>query len=111
MARVMVGVRPEAAVKLRSLARRKRVSKQGLMSVLIHMANSEMSECGIIDLDWDAIRKTCPTTATRNKRNWDIVVESVKALLDEFDTAEEIAMHTRWTVAQVERAMKELGKC
>ena len=108
MANHMVGIREEARSVLRSLARRKRISQQGLVSALVLMADGKNEELGIIDLDWDEIRKRYPNTASRNRKTWSVVVSAVEALLDEFDTAEEIAMHTRFTIAQVERAMKEL---
>lgn len=108
MANNMVGIRAEARQELKNLARRKRVSQQGLITALVMMAAGKESDLGIIDLDWEKIRKLYPNTASRNRKTWSVVVKAVDALLDEFDTAEEIAMHTRFTIAQVERAMKEL---
>lgn len=110
MANNMVGIREEARKELKSLARRKRVSQQGLVTALVLMAAGKETDLGIIDLDWEKIRAAYPNTASRNRKSWSVVVRAVEALLDEFDTAEEIAMHTRFTVAQVERAMKELEK-
>ena len=108
MANHMVGIREEARQVLKSLARRKRVSQQGLVTALVLMADGKEDDLGIIDLDWEKIRKKYPNTASRNRKTWGVVVTAVQTLREEFDTAEEIAMHTRFTIAQVERAMKEL---
>lgn len=108
MANYMVGIREEARKELKSLARRKRVSQQGLITALVLMAAGKETDLGIIDLDWEAIRKQYPNTASRNRKSWEVVVKAVRVLMEEFDTAEEIAMHTRFTVAQVDRAMKEI---
>lgn len=93
---------------LKSLVRRKKVSMQGLISVLILMADRQRDDLGIIDLDWDKIREECPTVKTRNRKTWEIVVMSVRELMKEFTTPDEIALHSRWTLPQVERAMKEI---
>jgi hypothetical protein len=95
---------------LKSLARRKKVSMAGLLTSLVLMADRQKPELGIIDLDWDKIRKESPTQATRAVRTWDAVMISVGELAKEFETAEEIAMHSRWTVAQCRRALLELAK-
>lgn len=110
MANFMVGIREEARKELKGLARRKRVSQQGLVTALVLMAAGKEESLGIIDLDWEAIQKRYPNTASRNRKTWAVVVVAVEALMDEFDTAEEIAMHTRFTIAQVNRAMKEIGE-
>lgn len=105
-----VGVKPhpESMKVLKSLSRRKKVSMQGLVSALIMMADRQRDDLGIIDIDWDKLREECPTAKTRNRKTWEIVVSSVGELMKEFSTADEIAMHSRWTLPQVERAMKEI---
>jgi hypothetical protein len=108
MAANMVGIRKEAKETLRKLARRKGVSQQGLLTALVLLANGDREDLGIVNLDWAVIKEEFPSFARRNKNNWNVVVESVKALMDEFDSPEEIAMHSRWTVPQVARAMKEI---
>lgn len=107
MAQVMVGIRPEAHKKLRRLSRRKRVSMQGLLSALVEMACGE-DELGIIDLDWDAIKKKYPNNKTIAKKRWAIVVECVRALMEDTDDPSEMAARSRFTRAQCERAMKEI---
>lgn len=109
MARVMVGIREDAHRVLASLARRKKVSRQGLVSALVMLADGKRPELGIVDLDWELIRKEFPNNQERQVRSWALVVQAVKALREEFDTAEEIAMHCRFTINQVRRAMEELG--
>lgn len=109
MAENMVGIRNAGKTTLRKLARRKGVSQQGLLTALVLLANGDREDLGIINLDWAAIKEEFPNTAKRNAKNWALVVESVKALMDEFDSPEEIAQHSRWTVAQVARAMKEIN--
>lgn len=108
MAANMVGIRQEAKSILRKLARRKGVSQQGLLTALVLMANGEREDLGIVNIDWPVMKEEFPNQAKRNKNNWEIVRESVRALMDEFDSPEEIAQHSRWTVAQVTRAMKEI---
>lgn len=108
MANNMVGIRAEGAETLRKLCRRKGVSKQGLITALVSMANGDRPDLGIIDLDWDKIKEEYPTTKDRNRKNWTFVVAAVRELMNEFDTAEEISMHCRFTLAQVDRAMKEI---
>lgn len=108
MANNMVGIRANGAEILRKLARRKGVSKQGLLTALVMLANQDRPDLGIIDLDWDKIKEEFPTTKDRNRKNWSFVVQAVRALMEEFDTAEEISMHCRYTVAQVIRAMEEI---
>lgn len=104
-----IGLRPESIKVLKSLARRKKVSQQGLVSMLILMADRKRDDMGIIDIDWDRMREECPTAASRNRKTWDIVVMSVRELMNEFTTADEIAMRSRWTLPQVERAMREIN--
>lgn len=104
-----IGLRPESMKTLKSLVRRKKVSMQGLISVLILMADRQRDDLGIIDLDWDKIREECPTVKTRNRKTWEVVVMSVRELMKEFTTPDEIALHSRWTLPQVERAMKEIN--
>lgn len=108
MAQHMVGVRKDAKGKLSSLAKRKRVSRQGLLSALVYMACGE-AEYGIIDLDWDKMRKDFPNRKNIAKKSWEAVLDAVCVLMEECDTAEEIAMRSRFTLKQVERAMKELS--
>lgn len=103
-----IGLRPESMKTLKSLARRKKVSMQGLISTLILLADRQRDDLGIIDLDWDKIREECPTVKTRNRKTWEVVVMSVRELMKEFTTPDEIALHSRWTLPQVERAMKEI---
>jgi len=110
MANNMVGIREEGKTLLKSLARRKKVSMQGLLTALVQMADGKREDLGIIDIDWDAMRKECPNLTNKRKRSWDAVVQAVKVLAEEFDTAEEIAMHCRFTIAQVDRALKEIKK-
>lgn len=104
-----IGIRPESMKVLKSLARRKKVSRQGLVSMLILMADRKRDDLGIIDIDWDRIREECPAVADSNRKRWDIVVLSVRELLKEFSTPDEISLHSRWTLPQVERAMKEIN--
>lgn len=108
MAANMVGIRDEGKATLRKLARRKGVSQQGLLTALVLMANGEREDLGIINIDWSKVKEEFPSFAKRNKNSWEVVRESVRALMDEFDTPEEIAQHSRWTVAQAARAMKEI---
>lgn len=110
MAQHMVGVRKDAKGKLTSLAKRKRVSRQGLLSALVYMACGE-SEYGNIDLDWDAMRKDFPNRKNIQKKSWEAVLDAVCVLMEEDEdaTAEDIAMRSRFTLKQVERAMKELS--
>lgn len=108
MAQNMVGIREEAKTILRKLAKRKRVSQQGLLSALVLMANGDSEELGIIDLDWDAIRKRYPNQKNIQKRSWSAVLKAVKVLLEETDDPEEMAMRSRFTLAQCKRAIKEL---
>lgn len=82
---------------------------QGLVSALILMADRKREDLGIIDLDWEKLRIECPTAEVRNRKSWDVVVMSVRELMKEFDTPDEIAMHSRWTLPQVTRAMKEIA--
>lgn len=107
MAQHMVGIREEAKTILRKLAKRKRVSQQGLLSALVLMANGD-SELGIIDLDWDEIRKRYPNQKNLQRRSWDAVLKAVKTLMEETDDPEEMAMRSRFTLAQCQRAVKEL---
>lgn len=107
MAQHMVGIREEAKTILRKLAKRKRVSQQGLLSALVLMANGD-SELGIIDLDWDEIRKRYPNQKNMQKRSWDAVLKAVRTLMEETDDPEEMAMRSRFTLAQCKRAVKEL---
>lgn len=108
MANNMVGIREEGKVILKSLARRKKVSMQGLLTALVQMADGKRDDLGIIDLDWNKIRDEYPNLQGKQKRSWDAVTQAVKVLMEEFDTPEEIAMHCRFTIAQVRRAMEEL---
>lgn len=103
-----VGLRPDAAKTLTSLARRKRCSKGGLLSVLIEIVNGQHEDVGIIDLDWEKVRKMCPNKSNRGKRTWDAVMTAVRELAKDFDTAEEISQHSRFTLAQCRRALEEL---
>ena len=109
MAQHMVGVRKEAKGKLSSLAKRKRVSRQGLLSALVYMACGE-ADYGIIDLDWDKLRKDFPNVKNIQKKSWEAVLDAVCVLLeeDEDSTPESIAMRSRFTLKQVQRAMEEL---
>lgn len=109
MAAHMVGIRGEAKHVLRRLAKRKRVSQQGLLSALVLMANGD-SELGIIDLDWEEIRTRYPNQKRIRKNSWSAVVKAVKTLREETDDPEEIAMRSRFTLAQVKRAMEELDE-
>lgn len=104
-----VGLRPEVQKVLRGLARRKKVSQQGLVSALILMADKKREDLGVIDLDWDRLRVEAPTAASRNRKTWEVVVVSVRELMKEFATPDEIAMHSRWTLPQVNRAMREIN--
>ncbi len=108
MAQNMIGIRKEAMGKITALARRKKVSRQGLLSALVHMACGE-SDYGIIDLDWEKIQKDFPDLARIQKKSWAAVVQAVETLAEEEDSAEAIAMRSRFTIAQVKRALKELG--
>lgn len=107
MAQHMVGIREETKTILRKLAKRKRVSQQGLLSALVLMANGD-SELGIIDLDWEEIRKRYPNQKNMQKRSWDAVLKAVRTLMEETDDPEEMAMRSRFTLAQCKRAVKEL---
>lgn len=109
MAAHMVGIRGEAKLILRRLAKRKRVSQQGLLSALVMMANGD-SEMGIVDLDWDEIRKRYPNQKKIRRNSWEAVVKAVKMLMSETDDPEEIAMRSRFTLAQVKRAMEEINE-
>lgn len=106
--RANIGLRPEAAKALSSLARRKRCSKGGLLSVLIEIANGQHPDCGIIDLDWEKVQKMCPNRGNRAKRTWGAVITAVTELSKDFDTAEEISQHSRFTIAQCRRALEEI---
>lgn len=103
-----VSVRDEVEKTLRSLSRRKKVSMTGIVSVLVLMADKQRPDLGIIDLDWERISQEYPTVQNKNRKTWAWVVVSVRELMKEFTTADEIAMHSRWTLPQVERAMKEI---
>ena len=107
MSQHMVGIREEAKNILRKLAKRKRVSQQGLLSALVLMANGD-SQLGIIDLDWDEIRKRYPNQKTIQRKSWDAVLRAVGAMMEETDDPEEMAMRSRFTLAQCKRALKEL---
>lgn len=107
MAQHMVGIREEAKTILRKLAKRKRVSQQGLLSALVLMANGD-SQLGIIDLDWEAIRQRYPNQKMIQRKSWDAVLKAVKTLMEETDDPAEMAMRSRFTLAQCERALKEL---
>lgn len=108
MAQHMVGIRGEAKTILRKLAKRKRVSQQGLLSALVLMVNGD-SELGIIDLDWDAIRKRYPNQKTIQRKSWAAVLSAVGVLMEETDDPAEMAMRSRFTLAQCERAVRELN--
>ena len=95
---------------LRSLSRRKKVSMAGLVGMLVQMADAKRSDLGIIDLDWEKMRNERPALAERQKKTWNAVMVAVAELAKEFNTAEEIAMHSRFTVPQVKRALEELAK-
>lgn len=110
MAQHMVGIRKEALDKLRRLARRKRVSQQGLLSALVLMASGEAEELGIIDLDWEKIKAMYPSQKLRQKHSWEAVVKSVRVLMEETKNPEKIAMRSRFTLAQVKRAMREIDE-
>lgn len=107
MAQHMVGLRKDAKMKLTMLARRKRVSRQGLLSALVYMACGE-DDFGIIDLDWAKMRKEFPNSKGIQKKSWDAVLDVVAVLMEETGSAEEIAMRSRFTLKQVQRAMEEL---
>jgi hypothetical protein len=107
MAQVMVGIRGEAHDKLKKLCKRKRVSMQGLLSGLVYMANGD-TEMGIIDIDWKALQEAFPNNKNRNKRRWDVVVQSVRTLMEETSDPSEIAMRSRWTIGQCKRAVEEI---
>lgn len=107
MAQNMVGIRGDAKTILRKLARRKRVSQQGLLSALVLMANGDVN-LGIIDLDWDEIRRRYPNQKAIQKKSWDAVTTAVRALMEETDDPEEMAMRSRFTKAQCERAIREI---
>tara|TARA_R100000152_G_C6782307_1_gene219787 strand:- start:22700 stop:23038 length:339 start_codon:yes stop_codon:yes gene_type:complete len=109
MAQNMVGIRKEALDKLRRVARMKRVSQQGLLSALVLMASGEAEELGIIDLDWEMIRTRYPSQKLRQKHSWQALVKSVRVLMEEEADPEKIAMRSRFTLAQVKRAMKEIN--
>lgn len=110
MAQHMTGIRKEALDKLRRLARRKRVSQQGLLSALVLMASGEAEELGLIDLDWERIRVVYPSQKLRQKHSWEAVVKAVKVLMQETEDPEKIAMRSRFTLAQVKRAMREINE-
>lgn len=103
-----IAVDKEATLVLQRLCKRKRVSQQGLISALLLMLGGQRPELGIVEIDWPAIQQAYPTNKIRNQRNWDLVVLSVKTLMKDFETAEEIAHASRWTLPQVERAMTEI---
>ena len=107
MAQNMVGIRAGSKEKLRRLCRRKRVSQQGLLSALVDMANGD-TEMGIIDLDWDAIKKKYPNQKGIQRRSWDAVVKAVRVLMEETDDPVEMALRSRFTIAQCERALREI---
>lgn len=107
MSQVMVGMREEAQAPLRKLARRKRVSQQGLLTALVLMANGD-DEFGIIDIDWDKVRKRYPNAKQARKKSWDAVLAAVRVLMEETDDPEEMAMRSRFTLAQCKRAVKEI---
>lgn len=104
----MIGIREKEKALLRKLARRKRVSQQGLLSAMVLMANGDGEKYGIVDLDWEAIRKDFPNSKARQKRSWDAVIEAVKTLMEDTDDPEQMAMRSRFTVAQCKRAIKEI---
>jgi len=108
MAQHMVGIRKGSLDTLRNLAKRKRVSQQGLLSALVLMAGGQGEELGIIDLDWDQIRKVYPNQKNRQKQSWAALVTSIRGLMGETEDPEKIAMRSRFTLAQVRRAMKEI---
>lgn len=108
MAQNMVAIHPEAKIVLRKLAKRKRVSQQGLLSALIFLANGDFEDMGIIDLEWSEIQRRYPNLRRRRKTQWQKVVEAVKVLNQEGCSAEEMAMRSRYTLAQINRALKEI---
>lgn len=108
MAQHMVGIRQGSKEKLRKLAKRKRVSQQGLLSALVDMAAGD-AEMGIIDLDWKAIQKKYPNQKNIQRRSWDAVVKAVKVLMEETDNPVEMALRSRFTIAQCERAIREIN--
>ena len=107
MAQYMVGIRKEGKTKLSNLSKRKRVSRQGLLTALVYMACGE-ADYGIIDIDWEKLRKDFPNVKNIQKNSWEAVLDVVSVLMEEEDTAEAISMRSRFTLKQVERAMREL---
>jgi len=103
----MVGLQAGAKTKLETLSERKRVSQQGILSALVMMACGE-SNYGIIEIDWEKLRKDYPSIKKIQKRSWAAVVLSVKTMMEDTNNPEEMAQRSRFTLAQCERAMKEI---
>lgn len=107
MTQKMVGLQSGAKAKLETLSERKRVSQQGILSALVMMAAGE-ANYGIIEIDWVALRKDYPSIQKIQKRSWSAVVQSVKTMMEDTRDPEEMAQRSRFTLAQCERAMKEI---
>ena len=107
MAQKMVGIRQVAKTRLESLSQRKRVSQQGLLSALVMMASGD-AQYGIMDIDWEKLRKDYPNMKKIQKKSWAAVVSAVKALMEETQDPEEMAMRSRFTLAQITRALEEI---
>ncbi len=107
MTQKMVGLQSGAKTKLQALSERKRVSQQGILSALVMMAAGE-SNYGIIEIDWVKLRKDFPSVQKIQKRSWKAVLLSVQTLMEETMNPEEMAQRSRFTLAQCERAMKEI---
>lgn len=107
MAQKMVGIQRIAKSRLESLSQRKRVSQQGLLSALVMMASGD-ANYGIIDIDWDKLRKDYPSMKKIQKKSWAAVVSAVKTLMNETQDPEEMAMRSRFTLAQITRAIEEI---
>lgn len=109
MAQKQVMIRGDGKKILMELAARENVSQQGLLEALVKMANGEAEHLGIIDIDWDRLRRTCPSPRVRQKRSWEKVIRAVDTLMEETTDPVEISRRSRFSIAQVERAMKELS--
>lgn len=108
MKQSVVSIRGEVKPILEKLSHKKKVSQQGLLTALIMMADGDNSY-GIVDIDWEALRENFPTSSEKNKSRWDKLVEAVRQLKRETDDPEEIAMRSRYTIKQVNRALEQLG--
>lgn len=103
-----IGIDKRAKEKLKDLANKNGVSMQGLVGALINMACGDAEHLGIIDIEWRAMRKECPSYRLTQRKAWDAVIKAVETLLEETTDPKEIAQRSRFTLAQVERAITQI---